>query len=82
MFHRSNHLLITGNKKDFPSFIFDVVAVINVQKNGNGHFRAYYALEFNSEKFDKCYEDFEAMEKKSDKKVDQEKRLLEEKQNI
>ncbi|MEN8253140.1 MAG: hypothetical protein ABFQ62_02050 [Patescibacteria group bacterium] len=44
MFYKNNHLLITGNKKDFPSFIFDVIGVINIQRNENGSCRAYCVL--------------------------------------
>ncbi|MDO8515174.1 MAG: hypothetical protein Q7S14_01615 [bacterium] len=55
MLNWSNSLLVTGNKKDFPSVIFDTFGVINVEQKGDGSMRAYTLLSFNPEKFTKCF---------------------------
>ena len=52
----SKYLLITGNKKDFPSYIFDTKGII-VNEEANGFMRNYSLLAFNPDKFDKCFEE-------------------------
>lgn len=47
------YLLITGNKKDFPCYIFDTKGII-VQESENGTLKNFSLLSFNSSKFDKC----------------------------
>jgi hypothetical protein len=48
-----NSVLVTGNKKDFPSFIFDVVGVINYEQS-DWSVRAISVVRFNAEKFNDC----------------------------
>lgn len=50
-------LLVTGNKKDFPSFIFDLVGVINNEDKNTGNINSFSILEFNSDKYKNCLED-------------------------
>lgn len=52
----SNAVLITGNKKDFPSFIFDIIGVINYEQF-DGTVRAISVVKFNAQKFLTCNED-------------------------
>lgn len=53
-------LMITGNRRDFPSCIFDNVAILNLE-NGNGTVQAFYLIEFNNEKFNECYKTYEKL---------------------
>ena len=46
--------IITGNRRDFPSCIFNNVAILNLE-NANGFSQAFYLIEFDTKKFDKCY---------------------------
>ena len=48
-------IIITGNKKDFPSFIFDVVGVTNFEQN-DGTMRSISAVKFNRTKYAECVE--------------------------
>lgn len=49
--------IVTGNKKDFPSFIFDTISVINYEQK-DGSMRAISILQFNKDKFEKTYEQY------------------------
>ncbi len=48
-------LLITGNKKDFPSCVFDTVSVLNIEQPGDGTMRAFSIIKFNQSNFNKCF---------------------------
>jgi len=50
-----NKLLITGNKKDFPHYIFDINHIINTEDPLNGKIYHFFILSFNREKFDICF---------------------------
>lgn len=50
----SKYLLVTGNKKDFPNYIFDTKGIIT-NEEANGSLRNYSLLSFNPDKFDKCF---------------------------
>lgn len=50
MFQYSVSLLITGNKKDYSSTIFDVEGIINIEKN-DGDIKSYCILSFNNGRF-------------------------------
>ncbi|MFA6503124.1 MAG: hypothetical protein WCT45_02620 [Candidatus Paceibacterota bacterium] len=52
MFYRKS-ILVTGNKKDFPSCIFDTIGVLNFEQK-DGHMRAISFVQFNSDKFEAC----------------------------
>ena len=54
MYHASEPLLITGNKKDFPSCIFDTLAVFNGEHPTNGSMQSFSVIKFNQAKFDIC----------------------------
>lgn len=58
----TNSLLITGNKKDFPSCIFDTLGVLNYEQTGDGSIRAFSLIEFNRKKFDECYSKLEKLD--------------------
>lgn len=53
MYLRGKAVLITGNKKDFPSCVFDVLSVMNIEQK-DGNMRAFCMIEFNQGKFDSC----------------------------
>src|SRR3990172_13119063 len=63
MFLKDKAVLITGNKKDFPSCVFDIVAVLNFEAE-DGCVRAISIVKFNQTKFDSCYECLQKLEKK------------------
>ncbi len=46
-------ILVTGNKKDFPDFIFDLVGVMNFEEK-SGNIKAISIVKFNSTKFQTC----------------------------
>lgn len=48
----SNPLLVTGNKKHFPSSIFNTLGVISSENDKNGDLISYAVLEFNKAKFE------------------------------
>ncbi|TSC85407.1 MAG: hypothetical protein G01um101416_875 [Microgenomates group bacterium Gr01-1014_16] len=53
MYINQNAVLITGNKKDFPSCVFDVVSVLNKEEQ-DGSIRAICVISFNEEHFREC----------------------------
>jgi len=55
------YLLITGNKKDFPSFIFDTKGVLTIEDD-NGSLRNYCLLFFNRFKFNQCFSELNKVE--------------------
>lgn len=55
--------LLTGNAKDFPRCVFDVLSVINVDQE-DGHMKAFCIVGFNKEKFEKCNSDLQKLELK------------------
>lgn len=65
MYLKGKAVLITGNKKDFPSCVFDIAAVLNFEAS-DGNVRAISVVEFNQEKFDQCHESLKKLEKPSD----------------
>lgn len=56
MIDYKNRLLITGNKKHFPSYIFDINHVINTENPLNRKINHFFILSFNKEKFDTCFQ--------------------------
>ena len=71
MMHASSTMIITGNKKDFPNSVFDIVAVINIEQN-DGNIKPYTILKFNKAKFEKCHEAMQKMEEAYDKSIQSE----------
>ncbi len=61
MHYPNNSVLITGNKKDFPSCIFDSLGVINYEDNG-GYMRSFTVIQFNKDLFETSLEELEKME--------------------
>jgi len=64
MLNPGSSVLITGNKKDFPICVFDVVGVINFEQEGDGSMRAYTVVEFSREKFEKSFDELNKVEEK------------------
>lgn len=63
MYLTNKSVLITGNKKDFPSCVFDTLSVLNTEQE-DGCMRAICLIEFNQEKFGSCYKQLIALEKR------------------
>ena len=53
MFLSEKIVLITGNKKDFPSCVFDILSILNIEQE-DGNMRAICVIKFNQEKFNSC----------------------------
>lgn len=53
--------LLTGNAKDFPRCVFDVLSVINVDQEDD-HMKAFCIVGFNKEKFDKCNKELKELD--------------------
>jgi len=64
MYNRDNSYLITGNKKDFPTFIFDTIGVISAEKDQSNGMRSFCLMKFNQSKFDHAYTEYLKMESK------------------
>lgn len=58
MNHPDNSILITGNKKDYSSCIFDLLGVISYEKSG-GEIISYSIISFNKTKFETCFSQLE-----------------------
>jgi hypothetical protein len=65
MLNAHSMLVITGNKKDFPNSIYDIVTIINIEQN-DGSIKPYSVLRFNKRRFDTCYAAIAKLEKKYD----------------
>ncbi|NMB56716.1 hypothetical protein GYA19_02145 [Candidatus Beckwithbacteria bacterium] len=62
MYYANNSLLITGNKKDFPAPVFEILAVINVEDLEENKMKCFYILKFNIENFNKKYKSIKRIE--------------------
>lgn len=60
MYLKDKSILITGNKKDFPSCVFDILAIINFETK-DGSVRAISVISFNQNKFDSCHKSLEEL---------------------
>lgn len=60
----NNSVFATSNKKDFPSFLFDILNIFNFEQT-DGTMRSICILSFNKNKFVSCYEKLQKLEKKS-----------------
>jgi hypothetical protein len=69
MLNAGSILVVTGNKKDFPSSIFDICAVINIEQN-NGVIKPYCVLRFNKEKFENCQAKIKKLEERYEKSIE------------
>jgi len=61
---QTNPLLITGNRKDFPSFIFDTKTILNIESTKTDEVKTFSVIEFNKNKFDECKKDLEKVSKR------------------
>lgn len=52
MLSANNSFIITGNRKDFPNFIFDTVGVVNYEDGQDCQTRAYSILRFNPRNYE------------------------------
>lgn len=64
MFYPSKSVLVTGNKKDYPSCIFDTLLILNWEQK-DGTIRAFCCLTFSKEKFEKCFKELHKTQEKS-----------------
>ena len=63
MANYQNWNLVTGNKKDFPDFLFDICQIILIKRHDETY-KPYYILKFNKDKFDTCRELLTKMKEK------------------
>ena len=63
MYGKEDFVLFTGNKKDFPTCIFDTLGVLSYEED-NGVMSSFYIIAFNEKKFDSCYRDLQSIEAK------------------
>ena len=68
MLNASSMCLITGNKKDFPNSVYDIVSIINIEQN-DGSIKPYSIVQFNKQEFNECYKAMQKMEMKYDKSL-------------
>lgn len=61
MLYKDNLYLVTGNKKDFPSQVFDIKGIISVDREGFSGIKTYSVLGFNQDKYEKAYEKYNKM---------------------
>ena len=57
--------IITGNKKDFPSCVFDTLGVLNLELE-NDYYKTMFILAFNKDKFEKCNNKLEEADTKQE----------------
>lgn len=60
-----NTLIITGNKKDYPSCIFNIKAVLNIEDQNSESVRCFSVVELDREKLKKCYDNLLKIESKN-----------------
>jgi hypothetical protein len=53
MYYWKSSAIITGNKKDFPSAVFDTIGVISYETNDN-QIKTFSIIVFNKDKFEEC----------------------------
>lgn len=63
MLNYTNSLLLTGNKKDFSSCIFDIVGIVNTEQN-NETIKSYSLIYFNKKKFLETHSEIQTLEEK------------------
>lgn len=51
--HTPNSVIMTGNRKDFPEFVFDLIGTFSHQEK-DGSVRAFAAVAFNKSKYDEA----------------------------
>jgi hypothetical protein len=59
----SKPLLLTANRKHFPSCIFTTIGIITYEDNSSGDLTTYPILEFDESKFKKMYEELRLISK-------------------
>jgi len=58
MYYWKRSAIITGNKKDFPSVVFDTIGVLSYETNEN-QIRTFSIIIFNKEKLESCLKSLE-----------------------
>ncbi len=56
-------LILSGNKKDFPSCVFEAKGVLNFEDNGFPAPKSFWLISYNETKFDTCYQHLKKVEK-------------------
>ncbi len=59
--HAPNSVIMTGNRKDFPNLIFDLIGVLS-KDQADGTVRNYSVVTFNRTKFDTAYAKWRSLE--------------------
>lgn len=58
--HNPNAIILTGNRKDFPAFVFDLIGVFSREEK-NGDVRSYSVIAFNKSKYDEAERNWRAL---------------------
>lgn len=64
MLYSENSILVTGNKKDFPSSVFNLLGIISSEE-GDGSIRSFCILSFSRTKFENCYKELKKIDEKT-----------------
>lgn len=62
MFHENIGVLVTRNKKDYPSCVFDIEIVLNAERPKDGVILSYSVLCFSRRKFNVCYRNLQTLD--------------------
>lgn len=63
MNYADKSVLITGNKKDFPSCVFSTITVLNYEQEGDDSIKPFSILKFDTKKFKNCEIDLIRLQK-------------------
>jgi len=58
MINNSNALVCTGNKRDYPSFVFDTKDIYSFETT-EGNIRDFCLIKFNKNKFNSCRDELD-----------------------
>ena len=65
MFHENVGVLVTHNKKDFPSCVFNIETVLNAERTKDAVLLSYSVISFNKRKFNTCYTNLRTLDSTS-----------------
>jgi hypothetical protein len=62
-------LILSGNKKDFPSFVFEAKGVLNFEDDGISENKSFWLVSYSEQKFTLCYQHLKEVEKFQSKEL-------------
>lgn len=69
MYEKDTSILITGNKKDFPTCVFDILGVMNTEEK-NDSLKTFCLIGFNEKKFKICHDKLLKLEEKEKEELE------------